>query len=127
MDRFDFAVIGGGIAGASAAYELASHGTVVLLEEEATLGYHTTGRSAAMFTEAYESGVVRRLTMASRSFFEQPPEGFTEPLLRPLPLLFLGRSDQEQAVREVAADVAEVGPTVHVLGPVRDLREEETR
>jgi choline dehydrogenase-like flavoprotein len=47
---YDYLIIGGGISGASAAYELAAHGTVALLEAETTPGYHSTGRSAALFT-----------------------------------------------------------------------------
>ena len=43
----DFIVLGGGIAGASAAYFLAEHGSVVVLEREESPGYHSTGRSAA--------------------------------------------------------------------------------
>ena len=46
----DIAIIGGGIAGVSAAYWLALHPSapsVTVLEAEATLAHHTTGRSAA--------------------------------------------------------------------------------
>ena len=48
-----FVVIGAGIAGASAAYELAKGHAVVILERESQPGYHTTGRSAAVFSEIY--------------------------------------------------------------------------
>ena len=49
MKTADVLVIGGGIAGASAAAEIAADGArVVLLEMEGQPGYHTTGRSAAM-------------------------------------------------------------------------------
>lgn len=103
----DFVVIGGGIAGAAAAYELAAHGSVVLLEREQVAGYHTTGRSAALYTEAWEKGVWRTLTVASRPFLENPPEGFVDyPLLSPLPLLIIGRDDQKQLVEDLAADAA---------------------
>ena len=43
MQEFDFVVIGAGEAGASAAYALAAHGTVALLEREDMPGYHSTG------------------------------------------------------------------------------------
>jgi D-arginine dehydrogenase len=116
MNTFDFVVVGGGIAGASAAYELAAHGRVVLLEREPTLGYHTTGRSAAVFTEAYESGVVRLLAMASRSFLEDPPSGFADhPLLSPLPLMFVGRSDQIGEVTFQFLEIQKLGPSVRLV------------
>lgn len=113
MERVDFIVVGGGIAGASAAYELAAHGRVVLVEAEATCGYHTTGRSAALFTEAYERDVVRLLAMASRSFLESPPDGFTDtPILSPLPILLIGREDQRRRVEDEIAVTARLVPSV---------------
>jgi len=77
-DCFDFAIIGGGIAGASLAYRLAGEASVVVLERESQPGYHATGRSAAMFMEAYGTAQIQALTRASRAFYEQPPAGFTE-------------------------------------------------
>jgi D-arginine dehydrogenase len=74
----DFLVIGGGVAGASAGFFLAEHGSVTLIERESACGYHTTGRSAALYTEAYGNAAIRALTVASRPFFEAPPPGFAE-------------------------------------------------
>ena len=65
---FDFAVIGGGIAGASVAAELAPHASVVLLEAEDTPGYHSTGRSAAFWHETLGGVLVQQLTTASGPF-----------------------------------------------------------
>ena len=80
----DYLVIGGGIAGASVAHWLAPHGRTIVLEREAQPGYHSTGRSAALFMESYGTTQVRALTMASRAFLAQPPAGFSEhPLLTP--------------------------------------------
>lgn len=80
----DFLVVGSGIAAASLGYWLAPHGKVVLLERESQPGYHSTGRSAAMFVEGYGPEQVRALTRASRAFFECPPQGFCDhPILRP--------------------------------------------
>jgi D-arginine dehydrogenase len=45
----DFLIIGAGIAGASLGSELARHGSVTVLEQESQPGYHSTGRSAALF------------------------------------------------------------------------------
>jgi D-arginine dehydrogenase len=104
MTGADILIIGGGIAGASAAYELAAHAKVILLEREAHCGYHATGRSAASFTENYGTATVRRLAMAGRSFFETPPEGFTEhPLVKPRGMITIARADQIDALDEELA------------------------
>ncbi len=92
----DFLVIGGGIAGASVAYWLAPHGRVVVLEREEHAGYHSTGRSAALFMESYGTPQVRALTLASRAFLEQPPPGFcAHPLLSPRGAMMVGGPGQE--------------------------------
>lgn len=104
MAVFDIAVIGGGIAGVSVAAELASTHRVLLLEREPHLGYHTTGRSAAIYSETYGNHVIRSLSSASRSFFIEPPRGFSEsPLLAPRPALYIGRSDQLEAMEHEVA------------------------
>ncbi|MDP3908083.1 FAD-binding oxidoreductase [Novosphingobium sp.] len=69
--RHDFAVIGAGIAGASLAAGLAAHGSVALLEAEAQPGYHSTGRSAAFWTESYGGPGVQPLTTASGPFLRE--------------------------------------------------------
>ncbi len=84
MQQADYIIIGAGIAGASTGYWLAAHGRVLLLERESQPGYHSTGRSAALYTAAYGTPQVRALTLASREFFDHPPAGFAEhPLLSP--------------------------------------------
>lgn len=84
MIEVDFLIIGGGIAGASTGYFLSRHGKVAVLERESHAGYHSTGRSAALYTVAYGTPQVRTLTAASRAFFDNPPEGFVEhPILTP--------------------------------------------
>src|SRR5579863_9816734 len=94
----DFVIIGAGIAGASAAYELSRHGSVILLEREDQPGYHSTGRSAALFTEAYGNATIRALTRASRSFFTAPPDGFAAaPLLSPRGVVTVAASDRQAA------------------------------
>ena len=75
---FDVIVIGAGMAGASVAYWLAQRCRVLVLERESQPGYHTTGRSAAMYLEAYGSEQVRALTLASKAFFQTPPAGFAD-------------------------------------------------
>ena len=91
----DILVIGAGIAGASVAAHLAETRSVVLLEREERPGYHSTGRSAALFTEIYGNATIRALTRASRRFLFEPPAGFTEgPLTRPRGCLYIATAAQ---------------------------------
>jgi D-arginine dehydrogenase len=114
----DVAVVGGGMAGASAAFEISARHRVVLLEREAFCGYHSTGRSAASFTENYGNAVIRRLARASRAFFERPPPGFAEvPLVAPRGIMTIGRADQLAALgrafergRASVTDLEEMDP-----------------
>ncbi len=80
--RFDVVVVGGGIAGVSAAAELSRNRTVVLLEREPTLAYHTTGRSAALFFGSYGHPDTIPLTRASLEWFNDPPH-VDHPVLTP--------------------------------------------
>lgn len=91
----EFLIVGGGMAGASIAFFLSRHAQVIVLERESQPGYHTTGRSAALFAESYGTEQVRALTVASRPFFESPPDGFAEaPLLTSRGALFVGTPAQ---------------------------------
>jgi D-arginine dehydrogenase len=95
-ETFDVVVIGGGIAGASIAANLSETAKVCVLEMEAQPGYHATGRSAAILSESLGSATVRALTLASRSFFDAPPAGFTDvPLLHPRGILHTARRQED--------------------------------
>src|SRR5277367_3503076 len=78
MHAFDAVVIGAGIAGATAAAHLAADHRVALIEAEEAAGYHTTGRSAAIWVQNYGPPEVQTLSRLSRPFFESPPPGFAE-------------------------------------------------
>ena len=116
MSNPDFIVVGAGIAGASAAYELQQHGSVALLEREPLPGQHTTGRSAAFLVDSYAGPVVGKLTRAGRSFFEQPPEGFTDiPLVTPNSVLWIGREDQRASLDAALVKGREAGAELHEI------------
>ena len=105
MPKTDIIVIGAGIAGASAAAELATNATVTLLEMEAQPGYHATGRSAAYFAAAYGKKVVRDFTGCCEGFFRQPPDDFNNvELLRPRDCMFFARADQAEQLRFLQQD-----------------------
>jgi D-arginine dehydrogenase len=119
MNHAEVIVIGAGIAGASVAAHLAESRRVVLLEREDRAGYHSTGRSAALFTEIYGNPVIRALTRASRSFLFDPPAGFAEgPLTRPRGCLYIA-SQSQLAVLQAFASLPDVAPATRAL----ELRE----
>ena len=100
----DVLIVGGGISGASAGYELAAQATVVVLEGEEAPGYHATGRSAALFTRNFGGPVARRINAASEAFLAHPPEGFcAHPLLRPRGGLTVAAPGGEGALEPVLA------------------------
>jgi D-arginine dehydrogenase len=112
----DVVVIGAGIAGTSVAYFLSNHAKVLVLERESHAGLHSTGRSAALFSESYGSPQVRALTRASRSFFERPPRGFVEhPLLAPRGVLVIGTREQSAQVESTYEAIRAYTPQMQLL------------
>ena len=97
----DFLIIGGGIAGISAAARLSHLGSVLVLEGESHLAHHASGRSAALYEPRYGAAPVVALSLASGDWFRSQPN-----LLTPRGLLILGRADQ---AAEFAADIAGMG------------------
>jgi len=113
MSEYRFAIVGAGIAGASAGFHLARAGKTLLIERESQPGYHSTGRSAALYTETYGNRVIRALTIASRPFFEAPPPGFSEhPLLTPRGTMVIARADQRAKLEAALAESQAILPSV---------------
>ena len=117
MTGADVVVIGGGIAGASAAWALVQRGaSVVLVEREEQLGLHATGRSAALVNETVGASALRPLVPPSRDFLARPPSGFADhPLLAPRGLLWIGTKIDGPALDALAAGLpstvaARIGP-----------------
>lgn len=111
----DYAVIGAGIAGASVAWELAGAGaSVALLEREAQPGYHTTGRSAALYMATYGTPNIQALTRASRAFYDAPPAEFGDvPILSPRGVVYVAGPDQLDLLREAYDAARARTPGVH--------------
>jgi len=102
----DFLIVGAGIAAASVGYFLAPHARVTLLERESQPGYHSTGRSAALFSELYGNATIRALTRASRSFLFDPPQGYAEqPLVAPRGTLYFAATDEMAALDALAVSL----------------------
>ncbi len=116
MDSYDVVIIGAGIAGASAAYELAASYSVLILEGESHPGYHTSGRSAAVFTETYGNTTIQGLTTGSRAFYEAPPPGFAaHPLLSPRGVAYVARADQMDRLEGLIGRVRGLAPDAAML------------
>jgi D-arginine dehydrogenase len=100
----DVAIVGAGIAGAGLAAELAGDLRVVLIERESRPGYHSTGRSAAIFIQNYGNDVIRALSRASRPLFTAAdPALFPNPLLSQRGLLVVADADSLPALQELLA------------------------
>jgi D-arginine dehydrogenase len=122
MSETGVIVIGGGIAGAGAAFEISRSAPVVLLERESQCGYHTTGRSAASFTENYGNGVIRRLVLASRPFLTEPPPGFCEyPLLARRGMITVARSDQLDLLAQALETARALVPSIVAITPAEAI------
>lgn len=99
-------VVGGGIAGASAAAFLSENPElhVTMVEQEANLAHHTTGRSAAQWIQNYGEPAIRALTKASFDYFRTPPHGLVDgTLLHARAVLLLGTEQQEEGFAELLA------------------------
>ena len=122
----DILVIGGGIAGLSAAAALSAQARVTVLEAEEQIGFHSSGRSATMVHYALGDRLVRALTQASRPFFEAPPEGFsTVPLGHRMPVLVHAREEEREALDALDAEISQFAQLerldargVHALCPL---------
>ncbi|GIT86029.1 FAD-binding oxidoreductase [Roseobacter sp. OBYS 0001] len=101
---YDFIVMGAGMAGVSAAYELSQSASVLIIEAERQPGYHSSGRSAALFTRNYGTALVRKINALSEPFFQTPPEGFADgPLLRPRGALAVAGANHGDKIDAVLA------------------------
>ncbi|MEA3058908.1 MAG: D-arginine dehydrogenase [Sphingomonadales bacterium] len=107
MNTPDILVIGGGIAGLSAAAALSNDARVAVLEAEEQVGYHSSGRSATMLHYALGDRLVRALTLASRPFFDDPPASFSDvPLGRRMAVLVHAREDEREALDALQAELS---------------------
>ena len=121
--EFDVVIAGAGMAGASLGWQLARDSRVLLLERESQPGYHSTGRSAAMFMESYGPPQVRALTRASRAFYARPPDGFAEhALLMRRGVFYVAWQGQEAQFDARFAELQATGTAVERIGAAEALR-----
>ena len=121
--RYDVAIVGAGMAGASLAAAIAPHASVVLLEAEDVPGYHATGRSAAFWSETYGGPDIQPLTTASGAALQDG--GF----LQALGSLHIGRAADQAAIEAFLAEFDGTGVRLDPIDPrgiVPGLRSEWT-
>jgi len=109
MERADFLILGGGVAGLSAAARLARHGRVILLEAEDALGYHSSGRSVSFSHYGIGTAPVRALTAWSRPFFEAP-------LGRLFPTLYFADEESLPLLDALGSDMAALTDDIKRVG-----------
>jgi D-arginine dehydrogenase len=113
----DVVVVGGGIAGASVAYELAAVRSVLLVEAEPELGRHSTARSAATYLPGHGGPEVRALIAASGPRFARIAEELDVPgLLARRPVLWIAADTEGEGAlaRMLAACAGEPDAPVAV-------------
>ena len=118
MTAWDYAVVGAGMAGASVGWQLAQAGaSVLVLEREAQPGYHSTGRSAALFMETYGTPQIRALTRANRAFLQAPPVDFGThgSVLAPRGVVYLAAPDQGELLEQTCAALRPHAPGLQRL------------
>ncbi|HAL76194.1 MAG TPA: glycerol-3-phosphate dehydrogenase, partial [Rhodobacteraceae bacterium] len=102
LNMSDIIIIGGGIAGISAAARLSEQADVTVLEAEEQLAYHASGRSAAVFIKDYGNPTIRALNIASLPYLRAENGGF----LSPRGMMLLAKSDERTAFSDEAAEFA---------------------
>jgi len=111
MSKYDVIVIGGGIAGLSVAAELSSEVSVLVLEQEENTAFHSSGRSAAVYSSSYGSDrtAIYALSKASGDFLKSPPKTFCDnPLLHPRGLLYVTDKEHQETLRNVHAEMSQL-------------------
>ena len=106
MSAPDILVLGGGIAGLSTAAALSAHAAVTVLEAEEQIGFHSSGRSATMLHYALGDRLIRALTLASRAFFDDPPEHFGDVGHR-MPVLVHAREEEREALDRLDSEISQ--------------------
>ncbi|MGI4732638.1 MAG: NAD(P)/FAD-dependent oxidoreductase [Janthinobacterium lividum] len=118
--RYDVAIVGAGIAGASLAAAIGARARVLLLEAESAPGYHATGRSAAFWSETYGGPAIQPLTSLSGPALRT---GVADGggYLEPLGSLHVGRAGDAARADAFLAEFAGSGVVLEAVDPATVL------
>ena len=110
LPDYDIAIIGGGISGFAAACFLAEErgdgSRIIVIERESQPGYHTTGRSAAMYTEIYGNQTIRSIVRAGRRFMQEPEARYSDrSFLSPRGALMVAGAETPGRLDEFLAEI----------------------
>jgi len=124
MDTADFVVVGGGMAGVTAAAALAVHGKVILLEQEAHMLGHATGKSVAGVLSSYGSSAIQKLTVASKQMIDAASDDTGVQFLTRRPFLRYAGEQQADLLKsmiEGSALLESIGPeeAIELCGALR--------
>ncbi len=108
------AVVGGGIAGMSCGAYAANDFDVTVMEAELQPGYHSSGRSAAVYIEPLANGVVHALTLASADFFRAQGA-------QPVDDINVSDAGHAEALDDYLAQWRELCPDLHEVDPAEVL------
>lgn len=116
--QVEILVIGGGIAGISAAARIAQHADTVVLERESALGYHSSGRSATFYHFGIGNDAVRGMTAASSDFFARPPADYADtPLWSDKAALFIADRQAMPQLEGLHSAMSRFTDTITRIGP----------
>ena len=118
IKKFDFIVIGSGMAGISIATELSKECSVCILEKEKLTSYHSTGRSFAFYLESYGNEIIRKLTSASKDFFlENSQKESLNPILKKRGVAHIATKRQYDKLQATYNELTKINQNLILLSP----------
>lgn len=122
----DAVVIGGGVNGASTAFQLARRGLRVVLIEQGQLGFGATGKSGALIRCHYANTAEASLTLESLKIFRDWDEhvGHGDPVFQSPGFLQVVRPEDELKLRANVAALQGIGVETELIA-ARDAHEVE--
>jgi len=120
MNSCECVIIGAGFAGAATAYHLTRRGVqdILLLEQEAIPGFHSSGRNAAMIRQCVSDPALAQLTRDGAAFLRHFPSDWPIPVqFKQNGSLLLGNGEGWEKLKRDAESDRELGVDVVLWTP----------